>query len=220
MIQQRGPHNSGKCPFHIDPASPLSAEKSIDRCVACVTCGNQRLQSLKEDFRQIAYQTILEERPKYDPTHPSGASFITFIRSRVCGKLRDQRKKHLKSLPFPVLEESSRLESQSYWGDAPQPPNNPLVDGLVADARQCEGVSEQVVRRVEVEQFERLLPQLLERLSKQERRTLKLKFFEGFTTVEIAEVLGVTKGRVSQINNAALAKLKRAYLYSSSEAMV
>ncbi len=98
-------------------------------------------------------------------------------------------------------------------------PPNPLVDGLVADARQCEGVNEQVIRRV-VEQFERLLPQLLGRLSKQERTVLKLKFFEGFTAVEIAEVLGVTKGRVSQIINTALAKLKRAYLYSSSKTMV
>ncbi len=95
--------------------------------------------------------------------------------------------------------------------------NNPLVDGLVADAHRCEGVDEEVIRRVEVEQFERLLPQLLSRLSEKEQTVLKLKFFEGLQGVEIAEVLGVTKGRVSQLVHTALAKLKKAYLNASEQ---
>lgn len=120
-----------------------------------------------------------------------GASLITFTRDRVCGTLRNTRRKTLRSIPFPTTGEV---------GDTELFGNNPLVDGLVADACQHEGVDKEVIRCVEVEQFERLLPQLLLRLSEKERTVLKLKFFEGRKGVEIAEVLGVTKGRVSQLS--------------------
>ena len=104
MTQQRGPHYSKKCPFHITQNQPLTAKKSIARCVDCVSCGNQRLQRMKADLHQIAYLTILENSPKYNPEHQTDASFTTFIRSRACGKLWDERKKHLKWMPFSTVE--------------------------------------------------------------------------------------------------------------------
>ena len=72
------PGNRGKCPFYMeDPDDVLTAEASIGHCVACATRRDACLQTRQEDFRQLAYLTILEESPKYDPTHPSQASFIT-----------------------------------------------------------------------------------------------------------------------------------------------
>ncbi len=208
MTQHRSPNNPEKCFFHIQPTSVLTAEESIVQCVRCMTRGNQQLQSLKADFHQIAYQATLEAKAEYDPADQRGASLITFARDRVCGTLRNTRRKALKSIPFPTTEGVGDTESLG---------NNPLVDGLVADACQHEGVDEEVIRCVEVEQFERLLPQLLLRLSDKEQTVLKLKFFEGHKGVEIAEVLGVTKGRVSQLTHAALAKLKKAYLNASEQ---
>ena len=202
MAQQRGPHHSKKCPFHITPNQSLSAEKSVARCVKCVICNNQRLQGMKADLHQIAHLTIVENSPKYDPEHESGASFSTFIRSRVCATLWNESEKLLRWIPFPVVDGIG--ETQEFAA-------NPLVDGLVADACQCGSVDEQVIRCVEVEQFKRLLPQFLAALSDKERRALKLRFFEGLKGVEIAEILGVTKGRVSQLIHTAFAKLKKAY---------
>ena len=72
MALQRGPHNSEKCPFHITPNQPLTAEKSITRCVECVTCGSQHLQSMKADLHQVAYLTILETSPRYDSDYDVG----------------------------------------------------------------------------------------------------------------------------------------------------
>ena len=217
MTQQPNPQNAAECPFYIEPGSPLSAEKSINQCVACATRSDRRLQCVKEDLRQIAYETVLEAAPTYAPAHESGASFITFIRSRVCGKLWDERKKHLKSTPFLFLDDTSRAESQLDQGAPYSLGNNPSIDGLVADACQCGGVDEEVIRHVEVEQFKQLLPQLLGRLSEKDQTALALKFFEGKTVVEIAEVFGVTKGRVSQLINAACTKLKKAYLNASQQ---
>ena len=207
-MQQRSPNNPEKCFFHIQPESVLTAAESIAQCVRCMTRGNQQLQSLKADFHQIAYQTTLEAQAEYDPTDQRGASLITFTRDRVCGTLRNAKRKALKSIPFPTTEGV---------GDSDPFENNPLVDELTADACQHEGVDEEVIRCVEVEQFERLIPQLLSRLSEKERTVLKLKFFEGFKSVEIAETLGVTKGRVSQLVHTALAKLKKAYLNASEQ---
>ncbi len=215
MTQQRNPQNSAKCPFYIDPESPLSAKESINRCVACAIRRDQRLQCVKEDLRQIAYETVLEAVPTYDPAHESGASFTTFIRSQVCGKLWDEGKKHLRSTPFLSLDDTSSAESQFYQGGPDPLRNNPSIDGLAADACQCGGVDEEVIHHVEIEQFEQLLPQLLADLSEGERRALKLRFFEGKKGVEIAKVLGVTKGRVSQLINTACAKLKKGYLNAS-----
>ena len=83
MTQQRGPHHSKKCPFHILPNQPLSAKKSIARCVNCVSCNDQRLQGMRADLYQIAHLTVSENLPKYDSEHPTGASLSTFIRSEV-----------------------------------------------------------------------------------------------------------------------------------------
>ena len=209
MTQQQNPNNSKKCFFHIDSTSPLTADELITQCVRYITHGNQRLQSLKEDFHQIAYEAILEAKSEYNPADQSGASFATFIRSRVCGTLRNARRKALKAgIPFPMTETAGDTELRA---------NNPLVDALVANACQCDGVDEQVIRCIEVEQFEQLLPQLLAVLSEKEHMALKLRFFEGLKGVEIAEALGVTTGRVSQLIHTACAKLKKAYLNASQQ---
>lgn len=92
MTQKRGPHHSKKCPFHILANQPLSAKKSIARCVNCVSCNDQRLQGMKADLHQIAHLVVSENLPKYDSEHPTGASLSTFIRSRVCAKLRIPKK--------------------------------------------------------------------------------------------------------------------------------
>lgn len=209
MTQQRNPNNSEKCFFHIQPTSVLTADESITQCVKCITYGNQRLQSLKEDFHQIAYEAILKAKPEYNQSDQRGASFTTFIRSRVCGILWNARREALKrATPFPIAEAA---------GDTVPFAKNLLVDALVAEACQRGGVDERVICCVEVEQFKRLLPQLLTGLSERERRALKLRFFEEIKVVETAEVLGVTKGRVSQLIDTAFTKLKKAYLNASQQ---
>jgi RNA polymerase sigma factor for flagellar operon FliA len=49
---------------------------------------------------------------------------------------------------------------------------------------------------------------LLEKLSEKERLVIALYYYEELTQKEIAEVLGVTEGRVSQLHSQALARLK------------
>lgn len=137
MTQQRNPNNSKRCFFHIDPSSVLTADESIAQCVRCITHGNQRLQNLKEDFHQTAYEATLKAKSEYNPADQSGASFTTFVRNRVCGTLWNARRGALKAgIPFPMTEDARDTEPLA---------NHLLVDALVADACQRDGVDERVI---------------------------------------------------------------------------
>ena len=203
MTPQRGPHYAKNCPFHIKPNQPLSAAESVVRCVECVAGGCAPLKQSKPDLHQLAYLTILENSPKYDPKHKSGASLGTFIRSRVCAKLWNERDKALKAVPYSVLEEDKGTHHQKV---------NRLIDGLVTEALLHDGVEDTVVREVDLENFKTILPQLLPCLSQKEQAVVEMKFYEGLRAVEIADRLGLSEGRVSQLSRKALAKLGKAYL--------
>ena len=215
MTTHRGPHHNGTCPFQMDAEYPLSAEASICHCVTCVTRGNARLESLQEDFKQTAYLTILEETPKYDPGHPSGASFITFIKSKVCCGLWKQRCEELKYHPCSQDEEGQEFSPQVgrnflSTAAAPQAPNL-LTAHLHAEACRQESLEDEVIRKSEVESFLEHLPRLLARLTETERTVVRLKYFEDVPGVAIAKALGVSPGRVSQLTKSAIAKLRKAY---------
>ena len=200
------PGNRGKCPFYMDPDDVLTAEASIKHCVACATRRDACLQAHREDFRQLAYLTILEESPNYDPTHPSQASFITFIKARVCSKLWAQRRQELKYLTFPLVD-----VSPSYT-DADAPPGfNSLTAALYNAACESESLEDSVIEEIHIQQFRQRLPLMLKRLTPKERKAVRLKYFQDYTGDAIAEAIGVSKGRVSQILKSALGKLKIAY---------
>ncbi|RKU28248.1 hypothetical protein C6497_09685 [Candidatus Poribacteria bacterium] len=202
MKFNRGPHNRGKCPFSIDPADLMTAKGSVDDCVSCVQGQSSYLRSYMEDFRQIAFFAIIEEAPKYDPNHPSGASFTTFIKARVCTRLWQERTKLLQCIPYP---------HDTCWHTDTDDNDNPLLLSLMQEACGIENIADTVIRQLEVETLCKNLPHLLLELSELERRVIKLKFFEELNGVEIAETLGMSEGRVSQLKSNALAKLGKAY---------
>ena len=197
----RGPHNRAKCPFYVVPENPLSAEISISKCVDCVTFGNAQLACLREDLCQIALLTVIEDTPKYDPAHPSGASYITYMKSRVCTRLWSERKKELRYKYFSHEDT-----------DTSEP--NLLVSRLIEEACQRESEADIAVRRLEVEMLRKHLPQIMSQLSDKEHRVLQLKYFQELTGVEIAKVLGISQGRVSQLVKTALGKARKAYLHA------
>jgi RNA polymerase sigma factor (sigma-70 family) len=203
MREDRHPGNRGQCPFYVDALDPLTADASICQCVGCATRGDACLQARRDDFRQLAYLTILEETPNYDPAHPSQASFITFIKSRVCSALWSQRRKELKYLTFPLVEVED--------ADAPTSLNS-LTAALYNAATESESMEDSVIEEIHVQQFRERLPVMLKRLSDQERKAVRLKYFHDYTGARIAEALGVSKGRVSQLMKTALSKLKNVYL--------
>ncbi len=206
------PKERGNCPFHIIADDPLSAEASIKHCVNAITANNQRLQQLKQDLFQSAYLTLLESLPEYDPNHPSGASLTTFIKARVCTRLWTERSKELAYIPFSHAEDTNCTECSHGCT------KNPLVDELNKQACEKEPMENEVIWKLEVEKLQEYLPLMLNRLSDKERSVIELKFFEGQKGVEIAETLGISEGRVTQLSKTALEKVGKAYFMLLSTA--
>ncbi len=198
----RGPHNRGQCPFFVIPDNPYTAKVSINHCTDCVIENKNQLTSFKEDLRQLAFLTILEETPNYDPDHTSGASYITFIKARVCTRLWSESSKLLRQSPYSHQETYDDADREC----------NPLTDNLTTQACAIADVAETVTQQIEIETLQKHLPKLLESLSQRERAVIEMKFFQEFSGGEIAEVLKVSEGRVSQIKKVALERLGKAYL--------
>lgn len=205
MSEYRGPHNRAKCPFYVVPEDPLSAKVSISKCVACVTYGNAQLKCLQEDLCQIALLTVIEDTPKYDPAHPSSASYITYMKACVCTRLWSEREKELKHKYF---SHDDPVEDP----DIHKP--NLLVTRLMNEACERESEADLVVRRLEVEMLRKHLPQIMAQLSDKECRVLELKYFQDLTGAEIAKTLGMSEGRVSQLTKTGLEKAGKAYLHA------
>ena len=203
MTHPRGPHNRGNCPFHVVPNDPISAEASICKCVTCVIANNPQMERYRDDLRQIAFLTIMEETPKYDPNHPSNASYTTFIKARVCTRLWMERRNVLRYVTFPDTDTSEEMDICEH---------NPLVKGLITEAEAVESVADSVIRKLEVETLRKYLPALLDKLSDKERSVLEMKFWDACSGAEIAQSLGITPGRVSQITKSALDKLNKSYI--------
>lgn len=62
--------------------------------------------------------------------------------------------------------------------------------------------------RIEAHQMTGILAKMLEELAEKERLVIALYYYEELTQKEIAEVIGVSEGRVSQLHSQALLKLK------------
>lgn len=202
MTLQPGPYNRGQCAFTVIPTDPLSATSSIEQCVGCVKKNNPRIESYAEDLQQIAFLTIIEETPKYDPDHPSGASYTTFIKAKVCTRLWKERQSILRDIPFSHTECPHGQNSDK----------NPLLYGLIAEACMIENIADNIIEKIEIETLKKKLPKLMQNLSKKEQMVINMKFFQENTGVEIAENLSVSEGRVSQITKNALAKIGKAYI--------
>lgn len=62
--------------------------------------------------------------------------------------------------------------------------------------------------QIEKQQLTAQIAEILEQLSKKEQQMIALYYYEELSQKEIAEVLGVSEGRVSQLHSQALLKLK------------
>jgi len=190
------------CPFDIVPNEPLSAETSIDHCVTCVCRNDEHLLSHSDDLRQIAFLTIIEETPNYDPDHKSGASFITFIKAKVCIRLWREQRKLLREVPF---------SHQECCIDQSETNKNPLKEALITQVCAIENIAENVIQQIEVDFLRKNLPNLLEKLTEKERCVIEMKYIKEYHGTQIAQELNISEGRVTQLKQSALVKLGKAY---------
>ena len=178
----------------------------LNRCADCMAYVAPTLPSFQDDLLQIASITLLEKGPAFDPAHESCASFGTFIRPRICVSLMNARRKELihhgreGHEPIGVSDTHNAADTETdtdvaFMPNVPDPTTESFVDALVWD--------------ISVANFERALPELLNELTPREQQV-----FNGIRgdlrNTDIAEVLHLSPGRVSQLVNQVEIKLKQA----------
>lgn len=169
----------------------------LKRCASCMASAAPKLPHFRDDLVQIGSVTLLEKGPTFDPKHPSGASFGTFIRPRICLSLTNAKRGELRqqSRERPMLIGGARGDPERETYVVPEPATPSFVDALLWD--------------LSVADFNDAIPRLLNVLSEREQQVFKL-IREDLRNSEIAERLHITQGRVSQLVRQVQTKLKRA----------
>lgn len=177
----------------------------------------------RTDFEQLAYKGLLEAIDRYDPLH--GAPFGAYARPRIRGAISDAIAR--SSEDAARYSERRRLERerlrsvQSGTSGASADPVGELSDiaialaiGLIAEASAgAEGnpVGEDYVpgyHSIDWREMQVCVLAEIERLPPTEMLILQQHYLKGVSFKLIAEMLGLSKGRVSQLHRAALARVR------------
>lgn len=136
---------------------------------------------------------LIRCRTRWDPA--KGASFWSYASHRVMGALVD----HVREDPHIPVNRRSR---QGDWLEL-----QPLADLDGGDEDRCLNTEHQHPHDT------KLLSTLLATLHARELEIIYLRYYEDITLTEIGNRLGVTEGRVHQLHDKIMAKLKKRLSY-------
>ncbi|MGH8106059.1 MAG: sigma-70 family RNA polymerase sigma factor [Arenimonas sp.] len=172
------------------------------------------------DYAQNATIGLLEAMSRYDENR--GIEFMAYAKPRVRGAVFNGLRSY--------LSEAHRREGQaerindrldSFEGSSSDDPLSQLIStvsgmglGLLLDSSASAdffGAGSDASSMVERHQMDALLANAMSNLPEREKLVLTLHYFQHMPFVDIAALLGVTKGRISQIHKAAIEK-SRAHL--------
>jgi RNA polymerase sigma factor FliA len=176
-----------------------------------------------QDCVQNAMIGLIESIERFDPQR--GVNFHTFARIRIRGAvfdgLRTLRASHVQlAADAKARADASRerLQSMDEGGEG-----DPLEDfvsktiglalGYLLDAQSMPGLVDATDAYAELEkaQLSASVSEALKRLPEREQTIIVMHYHHQLSFVEIAEHMGVTKGRISQLHKRSLDQL-RGYL--------
>ena len=177
-----------------------------------------------KDAEQWAYTGLLQAIDSYDPLH--GASFPSYAKPRITGSVRDgfARSGELEAQwAHRRTQERERLRSLKRRESGGQPdPIKALGEiaaclaiGLMLDGTRIIGGDEapdpapSAYDSLAWRQTHALLAREVERLSPSEATVIKQHYVHGLTFAQVAELMGLSRGRISQLHSAALGKLRK-----------
>jgi len=200
-----------KCPpykhqgrFHADDETLTRFHPDLQRCAACMAFAPPRLPSFRNDLFQIAAVTLIEKGPEFNPWHTSGASFGSFIRPRICGRLMNAKRKELYYYRRYLFDADEAQASQ----DAAEPEGDRDVGFLALTPDPQPHFEDKVIWDMWNVDFERALPQLLQRMTPRERQVFNL-IRADTRNCDIAKTLNLSRGRISQLTQQVELKLRQ-----------
>jgi RNA polymerase sigma factor for flagellar operon FliA len=178
------------------------------------------------DYMQLATVGLIEAIDRFDPQR--GVSFQTFAGHRIRGSVLNALEGLSETYQQSGLRKRlrrDRLESlRRGWAAGKSDLFGELADiavgfalsymlegsGMVLEEETRTPYRQEFYRSYEERQLRESLVKLVEALPEQERRVIRYHYYQGLEFQEIAQLFGLTKGRISQIHRQALQLLKEA----------
>jgi RNA polymerase sigma factor for flagellar operon FliA len=178
------------------------------------------------EYMQFATVGLLESVERFDPER--GVKFKTFAGRRIIGSMLngvENLSEKQQQISFRQRLASERLESLR---GKPPDASNPddlfhylaqvavgLALGYMLDDSGMYQKRNAVYHNggyeaVEIDQLQKRVRSLVENLPERERKVIKYHYMNHFQFEEIADVMGVTKGRISQVHKRAIELLQEA----------
>ncbi len=156
-----------------------------------------------KDYFQIGVEGLSEAIDRFDPDY--GTKFETYAIKRIRGKIIDSIRK-VKHRPQIVDEQNS----PNYYEDVSLTSTADNEDTMLYELLPSKEKTPQTV--VEESEEKKILIEEIKKLKERDRLILTLYYYENLNYKEIAEVLGVTVSRISQIHSRLIKKLKERLL--------
>ncbi|MBX9645219.1 MAG: sigma-70 family RNA polymerase sigma factor [Novosphingobium sp.] len=180
-------------------------------------------QDLVEDLEQFAYRGLLEAIDRFDPVR--GSTFLAFSSARIAGSIVDglaQLDERGAQLRFRRQLERERLnsltEGQSRGRSATEELSELVTElalGLMLSAQDRDAPSDFAGRSdngfdsLAWHETRNVLGQRVEQLPEPERTVIRQHYLNDLLFSQIAAILGLSKGRISQLHKSALQKLRK-----------
>lgn len=172
------------------------------------------------DLQQFAYEGLLQAIDRFDPLR--GIAFGPYARRRIVGSIADgaaRMNEHDAVHDYRRRLETERARSIDWIEDDPVAALSMLASGL-AIGLMLEGTgmfavgegadpSPSAYDSLAWRELNALLEREVERLPEREAAIVRQHYGAGVSFAQIAELLGLSRGRISQLHSAALRTLRR-----------
>jgi RNA polymerase sigma factor for flagellar operon FliA len=177
-----------------------------------------------DEYLQFATVGMMESLDRFDPGH--GVMFKTFANRRITGAvlsglaLLSERQEQVVFRKRIADERTSSIRDEPPLGEDPEAILRELASigvglalGYILDGTGMVEGNEQTFpdntyARTELRQFRERISHLVRRLTHREQEVVRLHYFQSKSFDEVAEQLGLTRGRVSQLHKQALGRLR------------
>ena len=176
-----------------------------------------------EDLEQFGYRGLLEAIDRFDPIR--GTSFLGFASARIAGSIVDgtaSLDEHRAQVRFRYRQERERLKSLVEEGASRRTATEELADlvaelaiGMILSAEDRDAPSSLVGRSdngfdsLAWRQTRAVLKGRIEDLPEPERTVIRQHYLNDLLFSQIASMLDLSKGRISQLHKSALQKLRK-----------
>lgn len=197
--------------------------RALARAIARQNRGRAINGADMDDVEHFAYEGLLQAIDRYDPLR--GIPFSAFARRRITGSIADGTIRYSEvAAQARQRSRAVRERLQALGAEATDEPDalralSSLVSGLAigllledtglvvsddgADFRPS------VYDTLAMRELQAVLRDEVAHLPHREASIVRLHYEDGVSFTHIAELLGLSKGRISQLHGAALARLKR-----------